>query len=89
MMIALQQAARSSGDPFTSSAYFAAAEASMVRQWNYYIWPRISSFSLECVLDLASGHGRNAEFLSRVAGQVICADINNECIEVWYLLNPD
>ena len=73
--------ARSSGDPFKSADYFAAAEPAMDEQWRGLVWPRIGKLDLTRVLDLAAGHGRNSAKLRDVAGTVVIVDINDECLD--------
>lgn len=77
----LQDKAKKSGDEFKVDDYFIMAEPHMERQWNYYVWKRIEKFKKKVVVDLACGHGRNTEFLRKVSGTVIAADINQECID--------
>ena len=58
---ALDAAARYAGDPWTlQNPYFAAAEPMMERIWPELILPFIKGSDFACVLDLATGHGRNA-----------------------------
>lgn len=57
------------------------AEEAMEKQWAHYVWPKIKDLPKRKVLDLACGHGRNTEFLKKVSKKVICADINEECIQ--------
>jgi ubiquinone/menaquinone biosynthesis C-methylase UbiE len=64
-----------------SVAYFDAAENVMDRDWAEIIGPFMGDIQYETVLDLASGHGRNALRLARKASLVYCVDINPENIE--------
>jgi SAM-dependent methyltransferase len=63
-----------------SVAYFDAAENSFHQHWVEIIGPLIGDIQYETVLDLASGHGRNAQRLGEKASLVYCVDINPENI---------
>ncbi|MFN7921187.1 MAG: class I SAM-dependent methyltransferase [Bryobacteraceae bacterium] len=77
--------ARTSGDPFRVSDYFAAAEPATADCWNKMIWPVIgrhrANMNFSSVVDLAAGHGRNSEMLKTFCDRITCVDINGECIE--------
>lgn len=73
---ALDLAARYAGDPWTpDNPYFAAAEPVMAQLWAEQIQPFIRGSDLRCVLDLATGHGRNAAVLLGQAERLILVDI--------------
>jgi ubiquinone/menaquinone biosynthesis C-methylase UbiE len=63
-----------------SVAYFDVAENFMDRHWVEIIGPFLGDIQYETALDLASGHGRNAQRLADRAGLVYCVDINPENI---------
>jgi SAM-dependent methyltransferase len=77
---ALGERAHSSGDPFRVSPYYEVAEAHIDELWDTLIWPRIDGLDFTRVLDLATGHGRNAAKLQQVAGELVLVDINEECL---------
>jgi len=80
---ALDAAARYAGDPWTlQNPYFAAAEPMMERIWPELILPFIKGSDFACVLDLATGHGRNAAMLRPLAGRLILVDIQPGNIEI-------
>ena len=80
---ALDAAARYAGDPWTpQNPYFAAAEPAMGRIWPELILPFIEGSDFACVLDLATGHGRNASMLRPLAGRLILVDIQPGNIEI-------
>ncbi len=80
---ALDAAARYAGDPWTpQNPYFAAAEPMMERVWPELILPFIEGSDFACVLDLATGHGRNAAMLRPLAGRLILVDIQPGNIEI-------
>jgi SAM-dependent methyltransferase len=59
-----------------SEAYHNAAERAFDTQWADIIGPFIDNLEYDMVLDLASGHGRNAWRLAERARLVYCVDIN-------------
>lgn len=61
--------------------YFAHAEPHMAKQWNNIIWPIIKDADFTHTIELACGHGRNTEFLRRLAKTVDLVDVNENCIE--------
>lgn len=63
-----------------SEVYFEAAEQSFDVQWTNIIAPLLERIEYGTVVDLASGHGRNALRLAKKAGLVYCVDINPENI---------
>jgi SAM-dependent methyltransferase len=63
------------------AAYFDAAENFMDLHWVEIISPFIGDIQYEMALDLASGHGRNAQRLGQKASLVYCVDINPENIQ--------
>jgi SAM-dependent methyltransferase len=63
-----------------SSAYFDAAERDLDTHWRNIIGPMVDGLPRPTVLDLASGHGRNAQRLADGAQQVYCVDVNPENI---------
>jgi ubiquinone/menaquinone biosynthesis C-methylase UbiE len=63
-----------------SVAYFETAENDMDRHWVEIIRPFIDDIPYDTALDLASGHGRNAQRLGERASLVYCVDINPENI---------
>lgn len=77
----LATAAAISGNPFKESEYFALAEKSMQRHWEYYIAPKIGGRRYELAVDLAIGWGRNTEMLRHMCDKVVGVDINQECID--------
>lgn len=76
----LRALARISGDEYKTAGYYVRAEHHLDHQWPYYVWPRIKDADFTCVVDLACGHGRNTARLAPLAGRVIAADINEECL---------
>src|ERR1700690_297921 len=63
-----------------ASAYFGEAERNIDEQWTNIVAPFIGDLAYQTVLDLASGHGRNARRLAEKAGLVTCVDVNPENI---------
>jgi len=63
-----------------SEAYFDAAERGFDIHWANIIAPMIAEIDYATALDLASGHGRNAQRLAEKAQLVYCVDINPENI---------
>ena len=61
--------------------YFAHAESHMAKQWNDIIWSIIKDADFAHTVELACGHGRNTEFLRRLAKTVDLVDVNQSCIE--------
>ncbi len=61
--------------------YFPYAERSMPDQWSRIIWPVIAANDFTCVLELAPGHGRNTEFLRKVAKTIHLVDVNQSCLD--------
>ena len=73
---ALRAAAAYAGDPWTpENPYFAQAEPVMARLWEELIRPFLHGCDFACVLDLATGHGRNAAMLLPLARRLILVDI--------------
>jgi ubiquinone/menaquinone biosynthesis C-methylase UbiE len=66
---------------FTSSTYFDAAESWLEQSWDATIFDLIKKFDLSICIDLAAGHGRNAERLRRHAQQIWMVDANPACVE--------
>lgn len=64
-----------------SKAYFDIAESALAGQWAELIGPLLEGIRYEVALDLASGHGRNAQRLAQQARRVYCVDINPENIK--------
>lgn len=60
--------------------YYADNEQYIEKQWEWYIWPRISGFDFSCTLDLACGFGRNATKLISLAKKLYLVDVNPEAI---------
>lgn len=56
--------------------YFEIAEKHMEQHWEQIIRPFIDDIPYDTVVDLASGHGRNAVLLGKKATLVYCVDIN-------------
>jgi SAM-dependent methyltransferase len=50
--------------------------------WAGLVWPFIQGSDFACVLDLATGHGRNAAMLRPFAGRLILVDIQPGNIEI-------
>jgi ubiquinone/menaquinone biosynthesis C-methylase UbiE len=63
-----------------SEVYFKAAERSLDVHWTNIIAPVLDGIEYSTVLDLASGHGRNAQRLAEKAKLLYCVDINPENI---------
>ena len=63
-----------------AEAYFDRAEAAFETQWAEIIGPLIDGIQYGTVVDLASGHGRNARRLAEKARLVHCVDINPDNI---------
>lgn len=63
-----------------SVPYFDVAENHMEHHWERIIRPFIDDLPYNTALDLASGHGRNAELLGKKANLVYCVDINPDNI---------
>jgi len=61
-------------------SYFDAAERDMAHHWEEVIAPFLGDIRYHVAVDLASGRGRNAEFLAREAEQVICVELNPDNI---------
>jgi len=61
--------------------YFDVAEVFIGAQWDRTIWPIICNEDLSHTLDLACGHGRNAEMLRKSAKTIDLVDVNPSCIE--------
>jgi SAM-dependent methyltransferase len=73
---ALRAAARYGGDPWIpENPYFAAAEPAMDALWDSLVQPFLRGSDFACVLDLATGHGRNAARLLPLAKRLILVDI--------------
>jgi ubiquinone/menaquinone biosynthesis C-methylase UbiE len=64
-----------------SKVYFEPAEQSLDRQWEDIIAPLLDELEYGTVIDLASGHGRNARRLAEKARLVYCVDINPENVK--------
>jgi len=78
----LSAAAAYAGDPWIpQNPYFAQAEPAMQRLWAELVQPFLRGSDFRCVLDLATGHGRNAAQLLPLAGRLILVDIQPGNIE--------
>jgi len=66
-------------DAHAEGNYYRDAEPYMRMQWDGVIWPIIQN--LQHVLELAPGHGRNTEFLRRLATSITLVDVNSNCID--------
>lgn len=64
-----------------SKGYFTDAESVIEYQWNNIIYPIIKDFDFTEIVDLACGHGRNTEYLSRLSNNIHLVDINQSCID--------
>ena len=64
-----------------SEVYFEPAEQALDIQWANIIAPLLQGLEYSTVIDLASGHGRNARRLAEKARLVYCVDINPENIK--------
>ena len=64
-----------------SEVYFKPAEQALDIQWANIITPLLQGLEYNTVIDLASGHGRNARRLAEKARLVYCVDINPENIK--------
>jgi ubiquinone/menaquinone biosynthesis C-methylase UbiE len=77
----LEKAVRFVSLDWRKSPYYDNAEPAMEYQMRYRIWPHIKNFDLDCVLDLACGHGRNTDALLKLGAKKIYAvDVNIENI---------
>jgi ubiquinone/menaquinone biosynthesis C-methylase UbiE len=63
-----------------AGAYFDVADKFISIQWDRTIWPIISGEDMTHTLELACGHGRNADFLCRHASTIDLVDVNESCI---------
>jgi SAM-dependent methyltransferase len=73
---ALQAAAAYAGDPWIpENPYFAQAEPVMDRLWDTLVLPFLRGSDFTAVLDLATGHGRNAQRLLPLAERLTLVDI--------------
>jgi ubiquinone/menaquinone biosynthesis C-methylase UbiE len=81
----LESKAKISGDPFSRCGdgvpYYEMAETSILRQWEYYIWPRIKNLDRTTVVEIGAGYGRITRLLSKISGSIIATDINQECLD--------
>lgn len=78
----LQGLASYSGDPWVpENDYFRAAEVHFVDMWRTMIHPAIEDCDFSAVIDLAAGHGRNANMLAPKAGRVLVMDIQAGNVE--------
>lgn len=77
----LLEAARQVGGPWREHPYYDEVERYMDSLWESCIWPHIRQCDFSTVLDLATGHGRNAAPLSRLAGQLWLVDIHQENLD--------
>ena len=68
-------------DAHAEGNYYRDAEPYMQKQWDGVIWPIIQNLDFQHVLELAPGHGRNTEFLRRLASSITLVDVNPNCIE--------
>lgn len=68
-------------DAHAEGNYYRDAEPYIKKQWEGVIWPIIQDLDFTDVLELAPGHGRNTEFLRRLAGSITLVDVNPNCIE--------
>jgi SAM-dependent methyltransferase len=68
-------------DSHTEGGYYRDAEPEMDRQWNLLIEPFIRAADFSSVLELAPGHGRNSEKLSKLASEIYLVDVNQTCID--------
>jgi SAM-dependent methyltransferase len=60
--------------------YFAEAEKVMAWQWQHVIFPIIRECDFSDTLELGCGHGRNVEFLRRLAKNITLVDVNDSCL---------
>ena len=63
----LLKIAKNIGNAFKSSPYYDSAEKDMQLQWDGLIWPFIKKCNFANTIDLAAGHGRNAEMLKKIS----------------------
>lgn len=68
-------------DAHAQGNYYRDAEPYMQKQWDGVIWPIIQNLDFQHVLELAPGHGRNTEFLRRLATSITLVDVNPNCTE--------
>jgi SAM-dependent methyltransferase len=68
-------------DAHAEGNYYRDAEPYMRMQWDGVIWPIIQNLDFQHVLELAPGHGRNTEFLRRLATSITLVDVNSNCID--------
>lgn len=64
-----------------NSTYYDDAEQWMASQWENLIWPRLKDCNFKKVVDLAMGHGRNTEYLLKVAKKMILLDVAESNLE--------
>lgn len=67
-------------DAHAEGNYYRDAEPYIQKQWEGVIWPIIQDLDFTDVLELAPGHGRNTEYLRRLAGSITLVDVNPNCI---------
>jgi 2-polyprenyl-3-methyl-5-hydroxy-6-metoxy-1,4-benzoquinol methylase len=60
--------------------YFTAAESVMAWQWENVIFPIIGQCDFTTTLEIGCGHGRNVEFLRKLAKTVVLLDVNDSCL---------
>lgn len=78
----LRAAAAYAGDPWIpANPYFAQAEPVMDQLWTNLVRPFLRGADFTAVLDLATGHGRNAARLLELAGRLTLVDIQPGNIE--------
>ena len=78
---ALSHAAQEDAAIWKGHKYFDAAEPYMEDQWRHHIWPMIQDCDFSNVVDLATGHGRNAVKLLDLADELTLVDILDENID--------
>lgn len=77
----VQKLAKAVGEDWRDHVYYDRAEPAIQKQWPTLIWPMIKDCDFTSVVDLATGHGRNAAKLAEHAEQLTLVDINEENID--------
>lgn len=73
--------AQSQASRWENNPYYADAERYMAQHWEKLIYPVIKQADFSHVLELASGHGRNSEYLLQYADRLTLVDVLQDNIE--------
>lgn len=73
--------AKRQAERWKNNPYYDDAERHMARHWENIVFPMIQSADFSNVLEIASGHGRNSEFLLPLCDSLILSDVNQENID--------